>query len=417
MRIVVHDYSGHPFQIQLSRELARQGHEILHLYFESFQSPKGAVQRRADDPASFQIEGIRFHEPFAKYENFAKRRSHEIRYGRMAARRIAEYRPDLLLSSNTPLDAQKIIQATAVQLGSKFVFWLQDIYSIAIHSILKKRHFPFAGLVGAWYTRLERKMLASSDAVVMISPDFAPVLQHWRADPSRLHTIENWAVRDEITPRPQDNPWSREQGLAGRFVFLYSGTIGMKHNPGLLIDLAESMRPHPEVSVVVISEGVNAEWIRSEVAKRGMANLTVLPLQPWARLPEVLSTGSVLTALLGEESGEFSVPSKVLSYLCVGRSLLLSVPAQNLAARIVSGKLTGRPAGVVAPPEDSVAFIAAAHRLYEDRAQREEFAANARTYADETFDIERIVERFTKVFESAGIPAALARPACPVRHG
>lgn len=410
MRLVVHDYSGHPFQIQLSRELARQGHEVLHLYFESFQSPKGAVQRRPDDPASFRIEGIRFNEPFAKYENFAKRRSHEIRYGKMAARRIAEYRPDLLISSNTPLDAQQIIQAASEAIGAKFVFWLQDIYSIAIGSILKKRKFPLAGLIGAWYRRLERKMLASSDAVVMISPDFGPVLQRWGVAAMRLHTIENWAVRDEIRPWPQDNPWSREQGLAGRFVFLYSGTIGMKHNPGLLVDLAESMRPHSDVSVVVVSEGVNAEWIRSEIARRGISNLTLLPLQPWSRLPEVLSTGSVLTALLGEESGEFSVPSKVLSYLCAGRPLLLSVPAQNLAARIVSGGINGRPAGVVASPEDSADFIAAARSLYQDQTRREEFARNAEAYADETFDIVRIAERFSAVFEAAGIPAALMRP-------
>ena len=415
MRIVIHDYSGHPFQIQLSRELARHGHDVLHLYFESFQSPKGAVQRRPGDPASFQIEGIRFSEPFAKYDNFVRRRSHEIRYGRMAARRIAEFRPDLLVSSNAPLDAQKIIQSASVAIGAKFVFWLQDIYSIAIHSILKKRKFPFADLIGAWYTRLERRMLASSDAVVMISPDFAPVLQRWGVSGSRLHTIENWAVRDEIQPRPQDNPWSREHGLAGRFVFLYSGTIGMKHNPGLLVDLAESMRPFPDVSVVVVSEGVNAEWIRSEIARRGISNLSLFPLQPWERLPEVLSTASVLTALLGEESGEFSVPSKVLSYLCVGRPLLLSVPAQNLAARIVAGKMNGRPAGVVASPEDSAAFIAAARKLYEDAASREQFVRNAQAYADETFDIVRIAERFTAVFEAAGMPS-VAVPPSPAPH-
>ncbi len=30
MRILVHDYSGHPFQAQLSRELARRGHDVVH---------------------------------------------------------------------------------------------------------------------------------------------------------------------------------------------------------------------------------------------------------------------------------------------------------------------------------------------------------------------------------------------------
>ena len=419
MRIVVHDYSGHPFQMQLSRALAAQGHDVLHLFFESFQSPRGAVHLRPGDPRSLEIEGILFDEPFAKYSNFVKRRRQEIRYGKMAARRIAEYRPDLLLSANAPLDAQRIIQRAAERLGSKFVFWLQDIYSLAITTILKQRGFPLASLVGAWYTHLERKMLAASHAVVMISPDFAPVLKHWGVPLSRLYTIENWAVREEITPHAQDNPWSREHGLAGRFVFLYSGTIGMKHNPALLVDLAASMQSDPDVIVVVVSQGERAEWIRGEVQRRGITNLRLLPLQPWERMSEVLSSASVLTALLGEESGAFSVPSKVLSYLCAGRPLLLSVPAPNLAARIVSGQTTGsgpisgRRLGLVAPPGDDAAFLAAARALHHDPARRQELAANALAYAESTFDIIRIAAQFTQVFEAAGIPPALARPSSP----
>jgi hypothetical protein len=67
MRILVHDYAGHPFQVQLSRALARSGHSVLHLHFASFQTPKGAVERRSDDPDNFAIEGLTLGRPFAKY--------------------------------------------------------------------------------------------------------------------------------------------------------------------------------------------------------------------------------------------------------------------------------------------------------------------------------------------------------------
>jgi len=30
MRLLIHDYAGHPFQVQLSRELARRGHSVTH---------------------------------------------------------------------------------------------------------------------------------------------------------------------------------------------------------------------------------------------------------------------------------------------------------------------------------------------------------------------------------------------------
>ena len=261
LRIVVHDYSGHPFQVQLSRALACQGHDVLHLYSASFQTPKGGVRPRPDDPPSFTVEGIDLGECFSKYNHFLKRRRQEIRYGKLAARRIGEFCPDVVLSANTPLDAQRIVQKAAKTAGARFVFWLQDIYSAGIAEGLRKIKLPLAPLIGGWYRRLEKSLLRNSDAIVAISADFAPLLLRWGIDPVRMHTIENWAPRDELCPCPQDNPWSRLHSFAGKFVFLYAGTIGMKHNPSLLLDLGEALRCKPDVAIVVVAEGFHADWL------------------------------------------------------------------------------------------------------------------------------------------------------------
>ncbi len=389
----MHDVSGHPFQVQLSRELARRGHEVLHLYFDSFQSPRGNVQRGACDPPSFGIEGLRFDQPFEKY-NLVKRRLHEARYGHLAAARIATFRPDVLVASNTPVDAENIIQARCRKLGIPVVFWLQDIYSIAMRSILRRKSVPFAGLISDWYERAERRLLRESEAVVCISPDFERTIGNWGVEPKRVVTIENWAPRDEVPVLEQDNDWSRRHGLAGKFVFLYSGTIGMKHNPGMLVRIADAFAGRDDVEVVVVSEGLGANWIRAEMAARPRSNLRVLPLQPFSELPQALASASVLMALLGEESGEFSVPSKVLTYHCAGRALLLAVPGRNLAARIVGQNETG----LVVPPDSEEGFVAAAEVLYRDARLRARFAANAQRYADEKFDIAKIATRFEGVF-------------------
>ena len=42
MRVLVHDFSGHPFQVELSRELARRGHEVTHSYCPAWVSGKGS---------------------------------------------------------------------------------------------------------------------------------------------------------------------------------------------------------------------------------------------------------------------------------------------------------------------------------------------------------------------------------------
>jgi colanic acid biosynthesis glycosyl transferase WcaI len=135
-------------------------------------------------------------------------------------------------------------------------------------------------------------------------------------------------------------------------------------------------------------------------------NLRSLPTQPYELMPEVLSTGSVLTGLLDEDSGSFSVPSKVLSYLCVGRPLLVSVPARNAAARVVRES----EAGLVTPPEDAGAFVEAAARLYRDSALRDRCAASGFAYARNTFDIQAIGQRFGEIFDATCAPRPAARP-------
>src|SRR5262245_7972450 len=101
MRICICDYSGHPFQAQLSRELARRGNHLLHLHFAEFQTPKGRLTVTAEDPSTLSIEGITLGRPFAKY-GLVKRRFQEIEVGRRIADRISGYAPDAVIGCNLP---------------------------------------------------------------------------------------------------------------------------------------------------------------------------------------------------------------------------------------------------------------------------------------------------------------------------
>src|SRR5215217_1271611 len=67
MRVVIHDYAGHPFQIQLSRELAGRGYYVTHQYCASYKTGKGAVERTTKDPETFSVEPFSMSDEFARY--------------------------------------------------------------------------------------------------------------------------------------------------------------------------------------------------------------------------------------------------------------------------------------------------------------------------------------------------------------
>jgi glycosyltransferase involved in cell wall biosynthesis len=167
----------------------------------------------------------------------------------------------------------------------------------------------------------------------------------------------------------------------------------MRHNPALLLELARTLETGRHGELIVVSEGPGVEWLAAEARRAGIRSLQCLPFQPFDDMPNVLASADVLVAILEPDAGVFCVPSKVLTYMCAQRPLLLAVPKENLAAKIVvqSG------AGIVVEPNNVEGFCAGAVDLAGSPEQRMVCGASARRYAEENFDISRICDRFERI--------------------
>ena len=397
MKILVHDYAGHPFQVQLSRELACRGHTVRHAYAGGLQTPRGELQKRESDPDCFDSFEVPMSKDYAKFKySFIKRRAMEIEYGRAASQMIREWKPELVISANTPSESQTGVLAGSQEVGAKFVYWCQDFYSIAVDKLVRKKIPVFGGFIGNHYKGIDRKHLQASDHVVAITEDFKPIMvDEFGVKPEKVTTIPNWAPLESLPVEAKENDWAKEQGLVGKFVVLYTGTLGMKHNPNLLLGVAERFKDNDEVRVVVISEGMGSDWLKEQKKEKGLSNLILLGYQPFDQLPKVLASGDVLTGVLEEDAGVFSVPSKVLTYLCAKKPILLAVPEVNLAARIICEE----EAGLTVGPADEEGFWTAAETLYNDRERAAAMAERARAYAEKTFDVKLIGDRFENLMK------------------
>lgn len=389
MRILLHDYGHHAFPLQLSRELAHRGHQILHIYAGSNPTPHDLLSRQETDPENLTILGLYIDEPLQK-NSFIKRWLQEREYGRLVLAEIEKFKPGLLLSGNTPLDPQASLLRKCKQLGIPFVFWLQDVTGLATYLILKKK-IPLVGyLIGQYYIHLERKLLNQSDKIILITEDFLPLLNNWEVDQGKAVVIPNWAPINEIPYQSRDNHWAKDHDLIDKFCFMYTGTLGLKHNPHLLLELAIHYKDTPDVAIVIVSETTGAKWLRERKEELSLENLIILEFQPFDQMQYVLASADVLVAILEEDAGIFSVPSKVLTYLCSQRPLLLAVPKMNRAARVVAESQSG----IVVSSNETDAFTQAADELLRNPAERKRFGENARKYAEQNFDIQSIADQF-----------------------
>jgi colanic acid biosynthesis glycosyl transferase WcaI len=390
MRILVHDYAGHPFQAHLSRRLAIRGHDVTHVYFSENPGPKASFGQGMGETPGLCVQGITIGKGYDK-TSLIKRRFNDREYGRRVASFIENVRPEVVISGNTPTEAQSQILKTCRRMQIRFVFWLQDFYSIAVTVLLRRQIGVLGAPVGWYYRFLERHQLRNSDAVVAITDDFVPLAASWSGSKTKVTVIENWAALVDFPLLPKVNAWSSKHECDSSVNFIYSGTLGLKHKPELLAQLAA--QHWQGTSVVVVAEGVGLHHLALAQRTRGLQGLKLLPLQAAEDLPQVLAASDVLVATIDREAGRFAVPSKVQSYLCAGRPILLAAPQENLAARTV----VRANAGIVVGPDDTEGFLAAAARLRADPQLRAKLGVNGRAYAERAFNLERIADMFEEV--------------------
>ena len=172
---------------------------------------------------------------------------------------------------------------------------------------------------------------------------------------------------------------------------VYSGTLGYKHNPEFLKNLAREI---PDIHLHVFSEGDVSDKLQSSSMRAGITNLTVHPWVLFKDLPLMLSGADMFVAVIEPEAGIYSVPSKVLTYLGIGRPVLALVPLENLSARLIQNNN----AGFACPPSNELELIERAKQLVADAALRKSMGDNGRDYATHAFNIEAIADRFLTIF-------------------
>ncbi|NNE35222.1 MAG: glycosyltransferase, partial [Rhodothermales bacterium] len=230
MRILVHDYAGHPFQVQLSRELASRGHTVLHAFASQLQTPRGLLSPTENDSPTLSMAAVPMDPSYtAKKYSFVRRRQLEVKYGVEAGRLVENWQPDVVLSGNTPTESQSSIIRSSRRANAKFVYWVQDFYSLAVDRLARKKIPLLGSAVGNWYKRLDKAHFAQSDAVIAITEDFFPILtERFGVDSGKIHSIPNWGPLQDIDVVSKQNDWSTANGLDSKFCFMYTGTLGMK---------------------------------------------------------------------------------------------------------------------------------------------------------------------------------------------
>jgi colanic acid biosynthesis glycosyl transferase WcaI len=388
LKILLHDYGRYPFTIELACELSQRGHEVTYAYSE-IETVRGDFAAAACFP-NLKLAPVRGAASLQK-EAFVARYKAEVGHGKALRKIIAEIKPDVVLSGNAPLDAQKYIYAASRLHKAKFVYWMQDVLSFAIKRIVPKKLPVLGHPIAGRYSRLERLLVQRSDAVIAITSDFRGVLESWRVRGEKINIIENWAPALPTFDGDSVNAWKEAHGLSGKKIVMYSGTIGLKHMPELLMKLGTLLAADGRVQLVVIGAGEGMEWLRAN----SPGGIEFLPFQPFSELGNSLGAADALLVVLDRQASDLCVPSKTLTYFRAGKPVIAAMPETNPAAKIVQNERLGVVVEPEAIPELAKEIIA----LLSDEPRALAMGERARAYAEKNFDLSMVASKFEELLE------------------
>ena len=288
--IIIHDFAGHPFQLELSEKLSNTYH-IFHLFSKNDNGPKGSYKIKKN----FNVVPLDVGYELPK-NNIFKRFFWEINYYFAFSKEIKKIKPDLIINSNVPIIILFLFSITS---NIKWIWWVQDIFSEASLklNLIPKFLRRFVSLI---FTFLERFLSHRASHLILISEEFK---KFYRNKASTV--IENWA---KLPFKSHKKNYSKNKFKS----IVYAGTIGKKHYSNNFVNIISKFLDN-KFSFTLISSSYYAFEIRDKFLNN--KNFKYLEFLSDKELTTELYKHDCAFFILEDEASKVSIPSKVYNYL------------------------------------------------------------------------------------------------------
>ncbi|MGH9714417.1 MAG: glycosyltransferase WbuB [Candidatus Acidiferrales bacterium] len=206
-------------------------------------------------------------------------------------------------------------------------------------------------------------------------------------DSARAILFRNWVDTSAIYPLPAASSWRGKLGIPGNAVVaLYSGSMGKKHGLEILAAASRRLASRADIHFVFCGDGAHRDHLEKASGQNGHVHF--LPLQLPDRLNDLLGLADIHLLPQRSDAADLMMPSKLTGMLASGRAILATARQGTQLAVELEGR------GMVTPPGDVDALVAAIKLLAEDGDLRRTLGEKARSYAVEHLDRERILGSF-----------------------
>jgi colanic acid biosynthesis glycosyl transferase WcaI len=305
-------------------------------------------------------------------------------------------KPDIVILDSWPIIAAFIQTVTSKIRKICILYYIQDLYPEAVNAsgMLDKKSTITRVLL--W---IDDRICGLVDGIIVISQKMMELVTKTRPHSiGKVHIIRNWLDLQYIKPFDGENKWRAEVGIPeDEIIFMHAGTMGFASGVDILVTVADKLRGIPGIRIVCVGEGPLKEKILQEQKAKHLTNLSVLGFQPRDRVNEMQSAADVMLLITSLQMGVSSVPSKMITYLAVGKPVLCSVAENSDIAQLVRIN----DIGVIVPPGDAAKISEGILQFVSmSREQLKQKGFKARELAQQMYSLPRALQDFDDLFRN-----------------
>ena len=376
-----------PYCTALARFLDAQGYDVRTIAFRPHYPSLDAFEEWAEGQRDTEmLGGIRIERVPVTARGaagFKARIRNDLRYlwhvvggvirGRYQVDAIVAYVPSILT-----LFAAK---AVSMRSGARIVAVVHDIESGLAASL----GIAKSGALIRLMRLAERWGLNFADDIVVLTQGMKDELLGLGCQ-RPISVISIWGnVVEEVPIDPQARP-----------IMMYSGNFGKKQNFDQLLPLLDRLsQENVAVDVVMRGGGSERDRIESEVASRGISNVTFLPLAPADSFLQSLQSANIHLVPQAWNVANYALPSKLFSIMSAGRPFVCIADPGSPLDRLTADSGAGI---CVAAGDEDGAFQEVKLLLADPRRQME-MGENGRRYVEQNMNRDEILARYEALIQ------------------
>lgn len=261
--------------------------------------------------------------------------------------------------------------------------WVQDLWPESLEST----GFVKNKTVLKWVGGLVKAIYAGCNTLIAQSHAFVPAMARYA--PNKAIVYHPNSFPDDSQGANIPLPKKLDRLLSNYFCVVFAGNLGKFQSLDTIIEVANRLKGHTQIRIVLIGSGERSEWLEQQKAALKLDNLELPGRFPIEAMPAILRKCAALMVTLNDDpTFNSTVPGKVQAYLSAGRPILAGINGEG--ARVIRESGAGL-IGRAQHADDLYANVMALYGM--PQTERDTMGQMGRAYYLEHFEVQAQTRR------------------------